>query len=139
MDIFEWDENIPVTANNLNEMQNILNDNISENVLDKYSTNETIIGIWIDNKPIYRKVFKITNIPQADTPSYVDISTLGIDRCVNLRGFTHSNSLGYIDINFYEGHSYNFAHLDDNHNIIYVRHWDASEIYFIIEYTKVAD
>lgn len=30
MDIFEWSENIPVTANNLNEMQNIINNNISE-------------------------------------------------------------------------------------------------------------
>lgn len=29
MDIFEWNENIPVTANNLNEMQNILNDNVT--------------------------------------------------------------------------------------------------------------
>lgn len=33
MNIFEWNENIPVTANNLNEMQNILNDNI-ENAND---------------------------------------------------------------------------------------------------------
>ena len=28
MDIFEWDENIPVTANNMNEMQDIINGNI---------------------------------------------------------------------------------------------------------------
>ena len=32
MDIFEWTEEIPVTANNLNEMQNILNDNITEEI-----------------------------------------------------------------------------------------------------------
>lgn len=30
MDIFEWSENIPVTANNLNEMQNIINNNIKD-------------------------------------------------------------------------------------------------------------
>lgn len=30
MDIFEWSENIPVTANNLNEMQNIINNNIED-------------------------------------------------------------------------------------------------------------
>ncbi len=29
MDIFEWEETIPVTANNLNEMQNIINNNIT--------------------------------------------------------------------------------------------------------------
>lgn len=32
MDIFEWDENTPVTANNLNEMQNQLNDNIVNSI-----------------------------------------------------------------------------------------------------------
>lgn len=29
MDIFEWEETIPVTANNLNEMQNTINNNIT--------------------------------------------------------------------------------------------------------------
>ena len=29
MDIFEWTEETPVTANNLNEMQNTINDNIT--------------------------------------------------------------------------------------------------------------
>lgn len=32
MDIFEWDENIPVTAGNLNEMQNKINNNITESI-----------------------------------------------------------------------------------------------------------
>lgn len=35
MDIFEWNENIPVTANNLNEMQNILNNNVVEGFENK--------------------------------------------------------------------------------------------------------
>lgn len=30
MEIFEWEENIPVTAENLNEMQNTINNNITE-------------------------------------------------------------------------------------------------------------
>ena len=37
MDIFEWNENIPVTANNLNEMQNKLNDNIKKQYTIIYS------------------------------------------------------------------------------------------------------
>lgn len=37
MDIFEWNENIPVTANNLNEMQNILNDNIKNQYTTIYN------------------------------------------------------------------------------------------------------
>lgn len=32
MDTFEWDENIPVTAGNLNEMQDIINGNITTTI-----------------------------------------------------------------------------------------------------------
>lgn len=45
MEIFEWDENIPVTANNLNEMQNTLNDNMSDN----FQSNGKII--WTNPNP----------------------------------------------------------------------------------------
>lgn len=43
MDIFEWDENTPVTANNLNEMQNILNQKniLTANLLDNYTIQST--------------------------------------------------------------------------------------------------
>ena len=37
MNIFEWDEETPVTANNMNEMQNILNDNIKNQYTTIYN------------------------------------------------------------------------------------------------------
>ena len=37
MNIFEWDEQTPVTANNMNEMQNILNDNIKNQYTTIYN------------------------------------------------------------------------------------------------------
>ena len=43
MEIFEWDENIPVTADNLNEMQNKINNNITE------STTPTVL--WTNPNP----------------------------------------------------------------------------------------
>ena len=43
MTIFEWDENIPVTADNLNEMQNKINNNITE------STTPTVL--WTNPNP----------------------------------------------------------------------------------------
>jgi len=43
MNIFEWDENIPVTAGNLNEMQNTINNNITE------STTPTVL--WTNPNP----------------------------------------------------------------------------------------
>lgn len=63
MDIFEWEETIPVTANNLNEMQNIINDNISESIesisssIPVVSTNYVKIGnigiCWGQTQPTY--------------------------------------------------------------------------------------
>ena len=44
MDIFEWDENTPVTANNLNEMQNILN----QNILDEFNNRSKILWTNLD-------------------------------------------------------------------------------------------
>lgn len=52
MNTFEWTEETPVTANNMNEMQNILNDKFN------YTQEEQRIGTWIDGKPIYRKVIQ---------------------------------------------------------------------------------
>lgn len=36
MDTFEWTEETPVTANNMNEMQNIINNNISQSLKWNY-------------------------------------------------------------------------------------------------------
>lgn len=33
--------------------------NLKSSTYDVYSTNETVIGTWIDGKPIYRKVFSL--------------------------------------------------------------------------------
>ena len=44
---------------------------------DNYSTNETVIGTWIDGKPLYRKVFKNIAVPSGSswTPM-IDLSDL---------------------------------------------------------------
>jgi len=63
MEIFEWNENIPVTANNLNEMQNQLNENIElaieENnpvVLFEDSVGQTGAITLNDNKNNYKQI-----------------------------------------------------------------------------------
>ena len=44
----------PVNATNLNLLQTNI-----ENTLNTYSTTETRIGTWINNKPVYRKVIDV--------------------------------------------------------------------------------
>lgn len=73
MEIFEWTEQTPVTANNLNEMQNILNDklkakniNLTINTDYVYSTDWDYTCIKIGNVvflSINTIAFKVGNIP----------------------------------------------------------------------------
>lgn len=108
------------------------------NDLNSYSTSEIRIGTWIDGKPIYRKVYKITQIPSLNTATSLDISSLNVSRCIKLRGWTYSSSFGYIDMYFYNN-DYNYVRLENNSTVYYKRGYDASEIYFILEYTKTTD
>lgn len=70
MEIFEWTEQTPVTANNLNEMQNILNDKFN------YTQEEQRIGTWIDGKPLYRKVCISTNVTINSKTTLESISSI---------------------------------------------------------------
>ena len=110
-------------------------------LVEDYSTDEIKTNqVWIDGKSIYRKVLHITSGIAVDTDKYVDISSLGIDNIIDLRGWTHQGGtgFGYIDLYFNDGTGHgNKLHTQQGSNIIvYSHHWAASEIYIIIEYTK---
>lgn len=71
MDIFEWTEQIPVTANNLNEMQNIINDNITDTI-------ETNVGkvLWENTNPQAISTMTIT-LNSSDYDYYEILYTYG--------------------------------------------------------------
>lgn len=81
MDKFEWNENIPVTANNLNEMQDIINNNIKiDYITQEVKTNNK----WIDGKPIYRRCFSFVPM-SADI--YLTIGTMNyVDTVISING-----------------------------------------------------
>ena len=56
-----------------------------------YSTNEIVIGRWIDGKPLYRKTYQTTNIASTNT-NIVDITNLNIDTPVRLYGMIISST-----------------------------------------------
>lgn len=65
-----------------------------------YSTEETVIGRWIDGKPLYRKTFLFTTPATTSTSpvKIADISELNIDTPIKIQGMVtevHS-SIGYI-------------------------------------------
>lgn len=138
MEIFEWAENIPVTANNLNEMQNTINGNI----IDYYSTNEIKTNkVWINNKSIYRRVYEFGALPNS-TNKNID-SNLSNIKIVNIYGFAVATNNTTIHLPYAATALANNVSLSfsfDN-KIVIETGTNRSEYtgYVILEYTKNSD
>ncbi len=109
--------------------------------LNKYSTNETIIGTWIDGKPLYRKVYSITS-PSSTNTNYANLSSLNIETTVHLYGYYKNSTSGTFGIPFYDSDSNYSVIFINNSNQLRGRFGNASEITdvkVVIEYTKTTD
>ncbi len=117
-------------------------DNVSNNV---YSTEETVVGTWLDGKPIYRKTVlistgNVTNSDQCiDVP--MDMTTLNIEKVINIHGQLELSN-AHIPIptpgvtNYYCMLLYIIPSLvlrTNNPN------WSNSPCYITMEYTKTTD
>lgn len=115
----------------------------SENA-NVYSTEETVIGTWIDGKPIYRKVFETTSASSASSFTTIDVSELNIDSAV--RGFgvcTTSDGVDqFINTVGSVADAYSFIDLQNKTTLRYKTTMSASfnrPIILILEYTKTTD
>lgn len=143
MDIFEWSEDIPVTANNLNEMQNIINNNISKETLEVYSTSERKIGTWIDGKPVYRTCL---NYSLNTGSTSHDVSSLNINILTKFNALLYRiNNANTVD---YEPPYYNgstdyfrsfFRKSTNNIETRLASSYNSYRQYVILEYTKTTD
>ena len=101
-----------------------------------YSTEEQVIGTWIDGKPLYRKVIVDT------TKSEIDLSSINIDYInlsksvfeiygITVNNYTNGNDYAYTTYNS------NTKILDTvtGGNIVSV----SLKIIYILEYTKTTD
>ena len=72
-----------------------------------YSTEEQVIGKWIDGKPLYRKVLNITLPENALNSDYecADLSSLNIDKLVKLGGLIDAASTQVMLNLAYKGNS----------------------------------
>lgn len=115
---------------------------------EKYSTDEQVIGEWIDGKPLYRKVINL-NCPTCQTEgtfadAKTDVSSLNIDyimfKNVNLEKPNLIMSYDRIDIN---GNKGAVIWYDITKKNIIARHnrmvFNSASIIAIIEYTKTTD
>jgi hypothetical protein len=106
---------------------------------DNYSTNEQVIGKWIDGKPLYRKVVDIGTLPNATTKQ-VAHNIANIGSVVTLRGIV--TDYRFFPVPFSAtSNAYTISIFADTTTIAVMTGNDRSNMtgFVIIEYTKTTD
>lgn len=147
MRIKKVSETTPITGNITNQYNESITDGYScdyINDLNTYSTDEQVVGTWIDGSPIYRKAIAISSLPNNTTTTYShDIDNFS--RLVNLKAtwYDSSDARWYNDIRF-DSSTTKICFYCNTTNIIIEgigTNWStrASNCVVIIEYTKTTD
>ena len=124
----------PLSAETLNQLQ----DNIEEAIEEKYSTSEEVVAIWIDNKPIYRKVIDFGALPN-NTSKSVTHGINNLSQVISLTGFAGSSiNNGGIPIPHAVDNYPVFMWIDDTDVFVQTTsdRTGYTKTYIIIEYTK---
>lgn len=121
---------------------------------DNYSTEEKVVGTWIDGKKIYQKTYRST-LPDATSTSsatgQINVSDLNVDDTINIFGYSKVTSGGTsswapLNISINKFNSLDIATTISawvgGQNIV-IRNsnqqWNGSETYVTIQYTKTTD
>lgn len=121
---------------------------IYSNPMNDYSTDEKVVGTWIDGKPIYQKTIvdtmpTITTNKQAET-KYITIPNVSIENFITLKGMRLADN-SYSEIGLPNGEYYNNIY---GYNNSFVGHpnsigltgnasaWSGQTVYVTIQYTK---
>lgn len=133
------------THNNITVLNSITSqdiDNWNATSFENYSTNEEVIGEWIDGKPLYRQVLDVslsggTNVQSFQVPNsdVFDIVTR-IDGVIRI---TSPN--GWIPVNFYNSqYVFTFFNINTSPRRIEIKNdWGSNRAIIILEYTKTTD
>ena len=109
--------------------------------LHEYSTEEKVIGKWIDGKPIYEKVINSGYLQSASSIS-INASSLNIDSIIQLKGMTFTaDKLNQRPITLGTSDS-NAIRIDFTNNNIRIftwSNWSGYNSFIIIQYTKTTD
>ena len=118
---------------------------MATNVSDYYSTDEKIVGIWDDGKPLYQKNYHFTGapIPANTWTSVADLSSLNTDICM-FSGYCKNNTNGQIlSIPYDDQGTYFAVQIEPTNKTLYVRTnyiTNINGLYcVIIQYTKTTD
>ena len=103
---------------------------------EHYSTNEEVIGTWIDGKPLYRKVYTITSLNlTANSWSATDIADPNISEFIDAK--IHIAPQGTTKGSLHEGMSVGIV--NGYVSINYYRNLVSDTAKMLLEYTKTTD
>ena len=111
--------------------------------LDIYSTEETVIGTWIDGKPIYRIVIVVPSLPRPHMgDKIVDVPQLNIDEVVTLDGMFWATSTTAMSNNWNTTADYISLVYDSSGKYVYAwgsKAFESRPGFITLEYTKTTD
>lgn len=111
-----------------------------EKPLDEYSTTETVIGKWIDGKPIYRKVVNCGVLPNSASTKKIPHGIVSLDKAINLHGFAvRTSDNAQIPMPYILDNTGHIPVFIDETNITIITFANRADFvaYMIVEYTKV--
>ncbi len=111
-----------------------------EDTGEVYSTTEQKIGVWVDTKPIYRKV--INTIAPSEIATWTTVGILSnLDELINIYGSLTGADGRKLTLNSGEpGYEICTTYLSPNIEMkIGADNWANKKVYIIIEYTKTTD
>lgn len=103
-------------------------------ITNKYSTEETVVGEWIDGKKLYRKVI-VAGSGLINGIKEIAHNITNMDKCINAT-FTLITGNQFF---FHWGNYIKDFEVNQNHINIAATHTGFNDIYFILEYTKTTD
>ena len=103
-----------------------------------FSTEEKVIGTWIDGKPLYRKIIETTTNSAANSTKTMDLSALNVKEITHICGTRHW-ATGSIHIPYYFS-SNDYVSLTFDSNLLATKSPLINEKLVIrLEYTKKTD
>ena len=124
----------------LNNITSVNEEAMKEIAKEVYSTEEQVVGTWIDGKPIYRKVIMTT----LNAKGAISTGISNMDWLVRATGTAlMSDGKIFLPLNFYnDATGWDSFHVSGHGSTIqYQRgtNYEVQRTYFILEYTKTTD
>ena len=114
---------------------------VNDKNLHEYSTEEKVVGKWIDGKNIYEKVINSGYLPNTSSIS-INVSTLNIDSIIQLKGITFTDdklNQRPITLGTSDNNAIRIDFTNNNIRIFTWSNWSAYNSFIIIQYTKTTE